>query len=85
MSPQFLKDQWRLITLEGVVKFFDTTRGFGFIFITDEDDELVAEWFFHNQDLAGPPVQKGDLVEFVLGDARDGDKPLECQEIRKRL
>jgi cold shock CspA family protein len=71
--------------MEGRVKFFNAFQGYGFISLTDESDVVVADYFFHNQDLAGPPVQKGDLVDFVLGDARDGDKPLECQEIRKRL
>jgi cold shock CspA family protein len=72
--------------MTGCVKFFDTSRGFGFISISDDLDEFVlGEWFFHNQDVVGSPVNQGDIVEFWLADSKNPRTTnLECVEVMRK-
>ena len=54
----------------GKVKFYDTTRGFGFISPDDDQPEL----FFHATGIDGCEFEPepGDVVEFVSGVDRKG-------------
>lgn len=51
----------------GTVKFFNTTKGFGFI--TQEDGK---DLFFHVSEIQGPEPQDGDRVEFEVGESKKG-------------
>ena len=53
--------------MTGTVKFFNTTKGFGFI--TKEDGSDI---FFHISEVQGPQPQDGDKVEFELGEGNKG-------------
>ena len=51
----------------GTVKFFNTTKGFGFITLEDGKDI-----FFHISEVQGPEPRDGDKVEFEVGEGRKG-------------
>lgn len=51
----------------GTVKFFNETKGFGFII----DEETKTEYFVHVSGLIDK-VQEGDNVEFELKEGRKG-------------
>ncbi len=52
---------------EGTVKFFNASKGFGFI-IQDSGKDL----FFHVSEIQGQEPQDGDKVEFEVGEGRKG-------------
>jgi len=51
----------------GTVKFFDTTKGFGFI----KDSESDKEYFVHVSGLKDQ-IKEGDKVTFELQEGRKG-------------
>lgn len=51
----------------GTVKFFNTSKGFGFI-TQDEGKDL----FFHISELQGEEVNDGDKVEYEVGEGQKG-------------
>ena len=51
----------------GTVKFFNTTKGFGFI-TQDEGEDL----FFHISEIQGQEPRDGDKVEFEVGEGKKG-------------
>jgi len=51
----------------GTVKFFNASRGFGFI--TPDDGK---DLFFHISELQGKEPQDGDKVEFDVGEGKKG-------------
>ena len=51
----------------GTVKFFNTTKGFGFI-TPDEGKDI----FFHISEVQGVEPKDGDKVEFEIGEGRKG-------------
>lgn len=51
----------------GTVKFFNSTKGFGFI--TPDDGE---DLFFHVSEIQGQEPKDGDKVEFEIGEGRKG-------------
>ena len=52
----------------GTVKFFNETKGFGFI----TDDATREEFFVHVTALNGAQIQQNDKVEFETQDGRKG-------------
>lgn len=55
-------------TYDGEVKFFDPTKGFGFIKPNNKMDDL----FFHTSAVVGEEVNDGDEVEFEVGQGPNG-------------
>ena len=57
----------------GTVKFFDSTKGFGFISREDGDDLFV-----HSSNIEGgdykASLEEGQTVEFEIGPGRKGDE-----------
>ena len=52
---------------KGTVKFFNETKGFGFI----SDDESQKEYFVHVSGLVDE-IREGDTVEYELEEGRKG-------------
>jgi CspA family cold shock protein len=52
----------------GTVKFFNETKGFGFI----TDDDSKQDIFVHITGLNGGQVQQNDRVEFEIQEGRKG-------------
>lgn len=53
--------------MTGTVKFFNGSKGFGFII----DDETQKEYFVHATGLIDE-IREGDLVEFELKEGKKG-------------
>jgi CspA family cold shock protein len=51
----------------GIVKFFKTDKGYGFL------ETQSGDFFFHATQVTDGPLEKGEEVEFELGDGRKGD------------
>ena len=51
----------------GTVKFFNATKGFGFI-TQDQGNDL----FFHTSEIQGQEPRDGDKVEFEVGEGQKG-------------
>ena len=54
--------------MEGTVKFFNESKGFGFI----TNDETGQDIFLHVTGLNGETVREGDKVEYVEEEGRKG-------------
>ena len=52
---------------QGTVKFFNASKGFGFIV-----QESGADLFFHVSEIQGQEPQDGDKVEYEVGEGRKG-------------
>ena len=61
---------------EGTVKFFNESKGFGFII----EEESKKDFFVHVSGLAdGVTLQEGDRVQFELTEGRKG---LNCTSVQ---
>ena len=60
---------------KGKVKFFNTDKGFGFI-TQNEGDEI----FFHVTELQSGTANKGDCVEYDVGEGRKGPCAVNIRE-----
>ena len=52
----------------GIVKFFNDTKGFGFIIQDDGETDL----FVHATEVAGGTLNEGDAVEYDVGEGKKG-------------
>ncbi len=52
---------------KGTVKFFNSTKGFGFI--TPENGNDI---FFHISEIQGTEPKDGDTVEYEVGESKKG-------------
>ena len=57
----------------GTVKFFDSSKGFGFISREDGDDLFVHNSNIEGGDYRGS-LEEGQTVEFEIGPGRKGDE-----------
>ena len=55
------------MTMQGIVKFFNSTKGFGYITPTDGGKDI---FFRKSEELSSP--QKGDTVEFEVYQGEKG-------------
>ncbi|MBC99198.1 MAG: cold-shock protein [Halobacteriovoraceae bacterium] len=60
----------------GTVKFYDESKGFGFI----TPDEGGNDIFVHATGLAGSPIADGDKVEYEMGEGRKGPCAINVQK-----
>jgi len=60
---------------KGKVKFFDTSKGFGFI-TQNEGEDL----FFHISELRAETANEGDQVEYEIGEGRRGPCAVNIRE-----
>ena len=64
---------------EGTVRWFDAERGFGFLFLGEESDDL----FVHASEIVGDDgarvLREGQVVEFELG---EGDRGPQARRVR---
>ena len=60
---------------KGKVKFFNTSKGFGFI-TPNEGDDL----FFHVSELRAESVNEGEEVEYEVGEGRKGPCAMNIRE-----
>ena len=61
---------------KGTVKFFNTSKGFGFI-TQDEGKDL----FFHVSELREASINDGDKVEYEVGEGRKGPCATNIREV----
>ncbi|WP_027710263.1 cold-shock protein [Zooshikella ganghwensis] len=61
----------------GTVKFFDATKGFGFITPDDGGKDL----FFHKNETHGREPRDNDKVEFEVGQSQKGPCAINVQVI----
>lgn len=61
----------------GTVKFFNTSKGFGFI-----TPDSGADLFFHISEIQGEQPKDGDKVQFEVGQGKKG--PVATQVTIKR-
>jgi CspA family cold shock protein len=54
--------------MEGTVKFFNESKGYGFI----TNDETGRDIFVHVTGLNGETINEGDKVEYVESEGRKG-------------
>jgi CspA family cold shock protein len=60
---------------KGKVKFFNTSKGFGFITRSEGED-----LFFHVSELRVETVNEGDQVEYEIGEGRKGPCAVNIRE-----
>jgi CspA family cold shock protein len=61
----------------GVVKFFNATKGYGFI----KEDEAGTEVFVHITGLSGDKLNEGDRVSFEIEQGRKGPNAVQVRLI----
>lgn len=63
--------------MEGTVKFFNESKGFGFI----TNDETGQDIFVHITSLNGVSLNEGDKVEFIEEEGRKGKVAAQVRKI----
>ena len=62
---------------KGTVKFYNASKGFGFI-TPESGDDL----FFHVSEIQGDEPQDGDKVEFEIGQGKKGPCAVSVKVVR---
>ena len=62
---------------KGKVKFFNTSRGFGFI-----TQNVGEDLFFHVSELQAETANEGDQVEYEISEGRKGACAVNIREVR---
>ncbi|MGV9200661.1 MAG: cold-shock protein [Promethearchaeia archaeon] len=58
----------------GIVKWFDYKKGYGFISLDDQEEDVFVH--YSNIDMDGfKKLDQGDIVEFTVQDSDDGKGP----------
>ena len=63
---------------EGVVKFFNHTKGFGFITFKDSEEEI----FVHKTNLKSR-IKQGNSVTFTIGQSKKGPTAMNVKKVVK--
>jgi len=63
--------------MEGIVKFFNRTKQFGFITPEDGSEDI----FVHQSDIIGESIADGDAVEFEIGEGLKGTQAKNVMKI----
>ncbi|MFD2550890.1 cold-shock protein [Bizionia sediminis] len=63
---------------EGTVKFFNRTKGFGFITVTDTNDEI----FVHKSSL-NDKIREGDVVAFEVEKGERGPTAVNVKRLKR--
>ena len=66
--------------MKGKVKFFNRTKGFGFIAGEGSDGEAGKEFFVHDTGITKGPIDENDEVEF---DVEEGDRGPKAVNVKK--
>ena len=74
---QKTKKKKKLIMNKGKVKFFNISKGFGFI-TQNEGSDI----FFHVSELNGSTANEGDKVEYEIAEGRKGPCAVNIREVR---
>ena len=65
---------------EGKVKFFNVSKGFGFI-----TQDVGEDLFFHVSELRTPTAKEGDRVEYEIGEGRKGPCAVNVQDVASHV
>jgi cold shock protein len=77
-SPKSQSEQWRVIAVRGTIKWFNNSKGYGFIGRDDGPDVFV-----HYSAIVGDgyrTLQEGDLVEFEIVQGPKGPQAADVQK-----
>ncbi|HEX2618551.1 MAG TPA: cold-shock protein [Phototrophicaceae bacterium] len=69
-------------TITGVVKWFNNTKGFGFITVDGRNSDV----FVHYSAITGNgyrSLEEGDQVTFVIGQGQKGEEARDVQKLPK--
>jgi cold shock protein len=74
-DASLIKEREEKIMSKGKVKFFDTTKGFGFI-TQNQGEDL----FFHVSELRAATANEGDQVEYEISEGKKGPCAVNIRE-----
>lgn len=78
LISKLFKSEQAVIAKEGTVKFFNRTKGFGFITVKDTEEEI----FVHKSNL-NDKVREGDQVTFDVEKGERGPTAVNVNRIKR--